>query len=108
MRKQRSYQRYESVPSPNPSAKPRVLNFRPHSTYEPFRKTPEPAMTQQVETCIEVLCQKGCLSVRADIRALEQGQHLPETAGLSREAIRLVLKELKGIMAVYGDSCRIG
>ena len=108
MRKQRSYQRHESLPSPRREARPRVLNFRPHTTYEPVRETPEPGMTPQIESCIEALCQKGCLSVRADIRALEQGQDLPETAGLSREAIRLVLKELKGIMAVYGDSCRIG
>lgn len=64
-------------------------------------------MTQQIETCIEVLCQKGCLSVRADIRALEQGQDLPETTGLSPKATQLVLQELKAIMAVYGDSCRI-
>jgi len=85
------------------------MRFRPHSTHEPVvRKAPEPDETQQIEACIEVLCQKGCLAVRADIRALEQGQVLPETAGLSREATRFVLKELKAIMAVYGDTCRIG
>jgi len=64
-------------------------------------------MNQQIETCIEVLCQKGCLSVRSDIRALERGQILPETAGLTSEATRVVLQELKAIMAVYGDTCRI-
>lgn len=108
MRKQRSYHRHESVALPRGSAKHAVPNCRPHSTYEPARETLDPETTQQIETCIEILCQKGCLSVRSDIRALEQGQDLPETAGLSREATRLVLRELKAIMAVYGDSCRIG
>jgi len=108
MRKQRSYQQHDFVASPRPAPEPGLLNSRPHSTCRPVRETPEPAMTQQIESCIEVLCQKGCLSVRADIRALEQGQDLPETTGLSRKATRMVLQELKAIMAVYGDSCRIG
>lgn len=32
---------------------------------------------------------------------------LPETAGLSDEELRLLLGELKQIMAVYGDACRL-
>jgi len=59
-----------------------------------------------VDGCIERLCQKGCTAVRDDILALEQGRSLSETHGLSREERRLVLMELKSIMAVYGDSCR--
>lgn len=108
MRKHRSYHRYESVPSPKGARNAVIPSCRPHSSNESECETADQELIQQVESCIEVLCQKGCLSVRADIRALEQGTDLPETAGLSREATRLVLQELKAIMAVYGDSCRIG
>lgn len=61
----------------------------------------------KVEKCIEILCEKGCGSVREDIEKLEAGVKLPETDGLSQKEIMTVLKELKSVMAVYGDTCRI-
>ncbi len=61
----------------------------------------------QVEECIEALCQKGCQSVREDIRLLERGVVLPELEVLDDLARLKVLKELRAIMAVYGDSCPI-
>jgi hypothetical protein len=64
-------------------------------------------MDQQIADCLERLCRKGCLAVRGDIQLLEQGKTLPETEGLDRREVQLVLKELKSIMAAYGDSCRV-
>ena len=64
-------------------------------------------MDQQIADCLERLCQKGCLSVRADIQLLEQGKALPETEGMDRREVQLVLRELKSIMAAYGDTCRV-
>ena len=60
-----------------------------------------------VDYCVEVICNKGCQSVRADIRSLERHEVIPEVQQMSTEERGLVLAELKKIMAVYGDSCRI-
>jgi hypothetical protein len=62
---------------------------------------------KKVEECVEVLCEKGCGSVREDIEKLEAGVKLPETQDLSKEELSKVVDELKSIMAVYGDSCRV-
>jgi len=64
-------------------------------------------MEKKIATCVDAICEKGCRAVRADIRALEKGEVLKETEGLDRETRRKVLKELKAIMAVYGDTCRL-
>ena len=61
----------------------------------------------KVEACVEAICNKGCRTVRQDISLLEQGEKLPEVAKLTEGECSQVLKELKNIMAVYGDSCRI-
>ncbi len=61
----------------------------------------------RVDARLEALCRKGCSQVRQDIAALEAGAQLPKTAGLSDEELRLLLGELKQIMAVYGDACRL-
>jgi hypothetical protein len=61
--------------------------------------------SKQVEYSIERLCHKGCKAVWGVIHALEQGQSLEETQGLSEEEIGQVLAELKAIMAVYEGSC---
>jgi hypothetical protein len=58
-----------------------------------------------IDEYIEMLCQKGCRSVREDIRLLERGVVLPELSVLDDLARQAVLKELRSIMAVYGDSC---
>ncbi|MGD8908672.1 MAG: hypothetical protein PVF13_03040 [Chromatiales bacterium] len=61
--------------------------------------------SKQIEACIEAICQKGCRSVRQDILFLQRGEILPELKGLDDLACQMVLKELRAIMAVYGDSC---
>lgn len=60
-----------------------------------------------VEGCVEAICNKGCQSVRADIRTLEQGGVVRELKEAPEPVRQAVLQELKHIMAVYGDSCRI-
>ena len=61
----------------------------------------------RVEKCVESICSKGCQAVRTDIEVLERRLALPETAGFSDEETRRVLRELKAIMSVYGDACRL-
>lgn len=58
-----------------------------------------------VEKCVEKLCKKGCRSVWSDIDALESGQSLPETRGLSGPEVREVVRELKQVMSVYEGTC---
>lgn len=62
---------------------------------------------ERVESRIEMICLKGCRQVRRDIGLLESGAEVPESQGLAPEERRLLLAELKQIMAVYGESCRI-
>lgn len=64
-------------------------------------------MDKKIADCLERLCQKGCRAVRADIQLLEKGKILPETRNMPATEVKLVLRELKSIMAAYGDSCRI-
>lgn len=61
----------------------------------------------RVSASIEALCLKGCRSVRESIARLEQGHVLPEVAALGPAERQAVLKELRSIMAVYGDACRL-
>lgn len=60
-----------------------------------------------LEARIEAICARRCQQVRADIATLEQGGELPETRRLSAAERGLILNELRQIMAVYGDRCRI-
>lgn len=60
-----------------------------------------------IDACVEAICNKGCQVVRRDIELLEQGRTLPELSHLDPTALRAVLEELKSIMSVYGDSCRV-
>lgn len=62
---------------------------------------------ERVDARVETICIKGCRQVRRDIALLESGAEIPEVGGLAPEERRLLLLELKQIMAVYGDSCRI-
>lgn len=59
-----------------------------------------------IEKTVEVICEKGCRSVREDIIRLQDGQSLSETDGLSSQQTSQVLQELITIMSVYGDTCR--
>jgi hypothetical protein len=62
---------------------------------------------ERVDARVEAICLKGCRQVRRDIALLESGSPIPEVQGLALNERRLLLAELKQIMAVYGDSCRI-
>ena len=70
-----------------------------------YVRRPSLMQQKQVQDCIEALCQKGCRSVRESIMALEHGEKLPETRGLTAEQVQVVLDDLKAVMAVYGDVC---
>ena len=61
----------------------------------------------KVEACVEAICNKGCQEVRNDITVLERGDALPEAQHLDQSERMLLLAELKSIMSVYGDTCRI-
>lgn len=62
---------------------------------------------KKIDQAVEILCEKGCGSVRDDLERLESGEKLPETENLSKEELSKVVEELKSIMAVYGDTCRV-
>jgi len=64
-------------------------------------------LNRQVEHAVELLCHRGCRAVWAVIRALEHGDTLPETADLSAAEVSAVVSELKTIMSVYADNCRV-
>ncbi|HEY9149138.1 MAG TPA: hypothetical protein VIQ22_09000 [Gammaproteobacteria bacterium] len=57
--------------------------------------------SEQVSQCIEVLCQCGCEAVRATISAMESGAVVPQVQSLTEEQRRMVLDELRAVMAVY-------
>ena len=60
-----------------------------------------------IDDAIEALCQRGCRVVLDEVAALERGEPGEGTASLSPAETREVLKELKAIMSVYGNTCRI-
>jgi len=53
--------------------------------------------------CVEAVCQCGCEAVRAVIAALEADQPVSQVQGLDPHERRLVLDELKAVMAVYDE-----
>ena len=61
----------------------------------------------RIDLCVETICNRGCRQVREVIASLERGEAVPGAEALSPEERARVLRELKNIMAVYGDSCRI-
>lgn len=60
---------------------------------------------RRVEACLEKLCDKGCQAVWSDIESLEVGRPVPEARGLSAQEVRILVRELKDIMAVYEGAC---
>jgi hypothetical protein len=58
-----------------------------------------------VQACVDRLCEQGCSRVSACILALQNGEELPEVAGMSAVDRQAVLEELMSIMAVYDGSC---
>ena len=57
--------------------------------------------TEQVNQCVDALCQCGCDAVRATIEAMEVGGEVPQLQTLGSEEREVVLDELKAVMAVY-------
>jgi hypothetical protein len=60
-----------------------------------------------LEVRLESICEKGCKLVWDDIAILEQGGQLPETRDLDSNGRAWLLRELKSVMAVYGERCRL-
>jgi hypothetical protein len=58
-----------------------------------------------VQACVDRLCEQGCSRVNACILALQNGEEIPEIAGMSAVDRQSVLQELMSIMAVYDGSC---
>jgi hypothetical protein len=57
--------------------------------------------TNQINQCVDALCQCGCDAVRATIEAMELGAEVPQLETLDHEERNVVLEELKAVMAVY-------
>jgi hypothetical protein len=60
-----------------------------------------------LEVRVETICERGCRRVWDAIDRLDRGEQLPETADLSASERAWVLAELKSVMAVYGERCRV-
>jgi hypothetical protein len=54
-----------------------------------------------VDICLEKLCAQGCRQVNGFIEDLEQGRPVPGTEQLSPFQLRLLLREMRSVMAVY-------
>lgn len=71
------------------------------------RSDAHPVDGHSVDDVIEKLCQAGCKIVLQKIDAMERGESIAECASLGRTERHFVLRELKSIMAVYGNVCRL-
>jgi hypothetical protein len=60
-----------------------------------------------LEVRVETICERGCRRVWDAIETLEEGGDLPETLDLAPDERAWVLAELKTVMAVYGERCRL-
>ena len=54
-----------------------------------------------IQSCIESICELGCERVNEIIALIEAGRAVDEVSALNRKQQKLVLRELKTIMAVY-------
>jgi len=61
-------------------------------------------MTKQIELSLEQICEQGCRSVNQVIQQLENGELIELTRHLNDSQHQILLKELKSIMAVYGET----
>jgi len=59
----------------------------------------------QVDDCVELICSKGCLSVREDIARLENSEKISEIKGLNADQVAQVLLELQEVMSAYEGTC---
>ncbi|MDH3343504.1 MAG: hypothetical protein OEM07_07265 [Gammaproteobacteria bacterium] len=60
-----------------------------------------PTSNEKLQHIIERICAKGCDHVNEIIISLEQQTSIEETRELDEQECRIVLHELKTIMAVY-------
>ena len=60
-----------------------------------------PYNNEKLQLLIELLCLKGCQRVNEIIEILERQESIEETRALNAQECRLVLLELKAVMAVY-------
>ena len=75
------------------------------SPAEPARQTCA-LRREAIEAGVEAICSKGCRVVRQDLAALERGEIPPELEQMGPGERRQVHRQLRAIMAVYGDVCR--
>jgi hypothetical protein len=59
------------------------------------------ALINEIDACIERICDLGCGEVFRIIDLMERGDVVPELNGVNTEIHLVVLRELKTIMAVY-------
>jgi hypothetical protein len=78
---------------------PRSHNGAEYDAQAPMSSMP--LFAPHLQDCLDRICADGCQAVRACIRQLEKGETPVSTAALSVEERRLLLVELKSIMAVY-------
>lgn len=64
---------------------------------------------KQIELSLEQICEQGCRSVNQVIQQLEKCEVIEMTRHLNDSQHKILLKELKSIMAVYGEtgSCEL-
>lgn len=64
---------------------------------------------KQIDLCLEQICKQGCCFVNQAIDQLEQGQTIDSTQHLELTQRKILLQELKHIMAVYAEtnSCKL-
>jgi hypothetical protein len=64
---------------------------------------------KQIDSCLEDICLQGCQATNQVIQALEENQVIETVKHLSVIQRRILLQELKKIMAVYAEknSCAV-
>ncbi len=70
------------------------------------------ALVNEIDACVERICDLGCSKVYQIIELMEQGEDIYELNGINAKTRQAVLRELKTIMAVYdardgGASCKM-
>ena len=69
-------------------------------------------LVNEIDACVERICDLGCGRVYQIIKLVEQGEDVPELNGVNEKTYQAILRELKTIMAVYdardgGASCKM-
>ena len=64
---------------------------------------------KHIELSLEHICEQGCRAVNKVINQLKKGEMIEMTRHLNELQQEILLKELKSIMAVYGEtgSCEL-